>query len=547
MIKRRVDIFSMGIAWMTAFVLSSPIATATENQPEYRRQVNFDWEPIAGANAYDLEITSRTAEAKKQVFRFRTEKSAWNGGLPIGRYNMKVRSLDQRKVPGVWSPPMEFEVNLEKVKITSPTLHENIKAASAKTESVTLSWEQVPAAQSYLIEIRTTDGSFHETQTTHDLSLSLKLPVAREYSWQIAAQGARGSKSEGPSESLFEIIGRKLDPPAITMPSNEFVRTLTWTHPNDAEAFDLTLSRLNPQTKKWSKVTSVEGGIQNDLALDPASPGGFYRLQVRALATRRVNSIFTTASFKVRDGDRSPSAEFTSEIRKSIDRIDGWYGVASYLVTLVHYSATSYDTSTATSTDFDAYGGTGRLGLGYMKKQNPWGLLAITDLSGFTDILGNNITFASTELSGTWRTPILARGEMNIQAGLYYKQIPIASVNSVSLTVSSFHNLAVAGPQVGIEYSYALTPKWGLQVNAHIYENMITLQTPSGSALPTMSWQAGFLGAFRLSQKMTGLLGFTHREDHLNFQTTPGSTFQNETNQAKLTGEYLNLSMEYGF
>jgi hypothetical protein len=253
--------------------------------------------------------------------------------------------------------------------------------------------------------------------------------------------------------------------------------------------------------------------------------------------------------FAVHNGDRSPAAEEVASIRESIDRLSGWYGIASYLITTMKSRGLNYDANSSSS--FAGVGGTGRLGAGYLSQMSPWGFMGIADLSGIAIGDYGNYTFASLEANALYRTPSGNYGEVRQQFGLYYKElVELIANNSSTIGTNGLlketNLLKYAGPHYGIEYWYALTSKLGMQLNAHLYPGLLSIKMPnSQSMVPSLSYQYGIFGSYRLKKNMTGLLGYTFRHDQAQYKSSDSGINPGSTNSAIIEGNYLNLFLEW--
>ncbi|HRO66217.1 MAG TPA: hypothetical protein PL182_01485 [Pseudobdellovibrionaceae bacterium] len=532
-----------------SFFLTLTVFEAAQAQA-YRRLVNFEWEPIEGASSYELEIQQTKKGGK--LYKFKEKKAEWSGRLTPGAYTMRVRALDYRRVPGDWSASSPFDVGLEAVRTTFPKSKAELMGKGEDTTEVEFRWQPVPGAVSYQFELNSSAPDFKHETTLKETKLRLKVPVAETFSWKIQALGKDDIKSEAVALSEFTVLGPRLASPKMETPENEFVREIVWEKTPYATKYDVAVAKYNPLAKKWEKVHIFENVESNSVAFDDKWTGGQYKAQIKAKSDRRAPSPLTTAQFKVRNGDRSPAAEFTHEVRKSIDRINGWYGIASYLITQVSYSSTDFDGQNGLQTKYPAIGGTGRVGLGHFKENNPWGFLGVLDLSGFMNKENKPLTYMSMEGSAVWRTPVGDRGEFRSQMGLYYKEHQVALAEGTTAgsgVVKSYENAAVVGPHVSGEYWYSFGPKLGFQVNAHLYYGMLKMKTPNGQDIePTLSTQFGFLGSYRFSRRFTGLAGYSRREDRIKYKSNPiNAVNAGKMNEAALEGNYLNFFAEYSF
>ncbi len=539
------------------FIMATVLGSQSQ-AASYRRLVNFEWDPIEGATSYDVELApfkeapaatdEGPAQPKPELkkFAFKSDKPSWNGKITPGKYMMRLRSRDYRGVPGDWSPQSEFDVGLDIVAAKSPLQDTKISAPGDLEHEVNFSWQPVGDAKTYNFELASEDGSFTKTESVTGTSLDLKIPVAANYTWKISATSKDNIRSESITENQFSVLGPIVGDPQITKPESQFVREIFWSKPEHVSTYDVYLLKLNTKNRKWEKFQTYEKITNESLPFEATWPGGKYQMALRAKGKLRGNSKLVKQSFDVADGDRSPASEYTALVRASIDRVSGWFGIASYLVTQAKFEGT--DPSTGGSVTYQAIGGTGRFGAGWISSKSFWGFLSIVDLSGFI-INGKNQTFASLELNSVYRNYIGNRSELRLQAGLVYKEIP-QSIADDLLSSTRETKISTLGPHLGAEYWYSLTPKLGIQFNTHLYFSSLKVNTPNGQSInPTQSNQIGFLGSYRFNQKFTGLVGYARREDKASYKgdVTAFSAQGGEPISTVIVGHYLNFFAEWSF
>ncbi len=526
------------------FLLISEVALSET----YRRLVNFEWETIDNAKSYDLEIFQSNKKDSKK-FSFKVKEAAWNGRLSAGKYQMKLRAVDGRGVPGDWGAPIDFDVNLENVVLKSPAVNADLKSKEVEFEEINFVWAPVGGADTYQFEVHSEDGKLDKVESITQTNYKIKLPVATRFSWKVSAKNSAGINSDAVSVGQFTLLAAKLEKPQIEKPESDFVREIKWSKPAFADRFDFIVSRYDKKEKKWEPILNGKDQKEEIISLRENAPGGDYKISVRAKSSLRQNSEVSMQTFKVRNGLRTPAAEYTAMVRKSIDRVTGWFGIASYLITQINYTSVSQETQTALS--YNAIGGTGRLGLGWFSPTSSWGFLSIMDLSGFV-YEGTNLTFASLEASAIWKKTVGERGEIRAHTGLYYKEIPGTVGNAFAGTTSN-ELIATVGPHLGAEYWHSMTPKLGLQANAHIYISALKVKTPNGQGIdPSISTQFGFLGSWRFNSRFTGLAGYARREDKIRYKAGAlNSQFSSSSgsgnNESVVQGDYLNFFAEYAF
>lgn len=540
---------------------------------EYKKVISFDWDPVAGAWRYQVQFKNQKNSAEV-VTDFFTMTNSYTGPIPPGMYKMRLRSLDSRNVPGVWSEEVEFPVLLDKVDVIKPAnANIEIKSSSSETDEVAFEWKPVMGADKYTVKITDTDSNTDILeQIIEDTKAVITLPVGKKYKWAVSALDVGGLKSETDAIGDVTIIGKKLDKPSIKNPENEFVRDVVWTQDPLAQVYAIELQKYIPASKKWQKLVQDKNYAGNKIVIDSKWPGGTYRVVVQSNAKLRPASDKAVLSFKVKNGDRSPSAEHTYVLKKSIDRINGWYGIASWFVSMINYSS-SYK---GLNPKYSILGGTGRIGAGWFKEGNPWGFSGVLDISGFLkdESYKSSFIYNSMYFDGIYRKTIRDTDEFRVKTGVFYKEIPqtLANIEEISSYFNSNNrslagfkgtnnqNISMIGPHLGLEYWFSLTPKLGFQVNSNWYYSMASIKLPNnGSGFkPSVSEEYGVLGSYKMTQKFTGLLGLTYRKDQVSYRdesTTnafnlPSANAEYSSNvnvDTSVNGFYFSLFAEYQF
>ncbi|MES3038949.1 MAG: hypothetical protein V4736_13665 [Bdellovibrionota bacterium] len=512
---------------------------------EFRRQVNLEWETIEGATSYDLEVIP--AKKKSKVFNFTTKSTTWQGQLNPGQYSMRLRAKDYRSVPGDWSPDIPFTVGLDPVKLEVPTADFSIPSQQEENDQVKFQWAPTRGAKVYLFEIHGLGFEFNKKEEVKDTHIVMDLPVAHKYTWSVTAMFNDDIKSEKNEERIVSVVGKKLVPPKIEKPENDFVRKITWSKPDNVEEFEAVLYQFDEKEKKWIKFQTYEHLTTNELPFDETWAGGKYQLQVKSINPLRQASNTTTLRFPVRRGSRDPAAEHVATVRRSIDRVNGYYGIASYMITQVDYKSAG-----GVGINFATLAGTGRVGMGYLTERSPWGFLGIIDYSGITFDKGIQ-NYSSMEANAVYQKSLSDTSEMRYMAGLFNRELPILLPNESTITSTSQDYVpskgGTLGPHGGLEYWYSMTPKLGFQLNGHVYLNMVGQSMPANTDFkPSMSYQVGALGSYRVNNRFTGLMGVAHRTDTYNFiyHGTQNIIGDYDTS-VNMTGTYFNLFAEYDF
>lgn len=524
-----------------SFISLSVFAEA-ETKYDSKRQINLELEEVEGASAYEIELQSKNFN---QPQTFKMKKPIWKAVIKPAEYQLRMRSYDVRGVPGAWSDSIPFLVKLPGPQLTSPVMNAEIKTGEEDSFALELKWQEVPGTKKYRVEVTPILGGSKITDNFSENTGTIKLPVGTEYTWTVTPISKNNEEGEGQeTPGSFKLIGKKLAAPIIAKPDDIWVEKLKWDKTEFADSYSYSLQRkLNDN--KWERVDLQEKFLNNEIIFLTSYPGGKYKLSVKAHGTLREESSTAKIEFDVFSGDRSPAAIEESKLRYSLEKPTPWYFVASYLVTNISYTGT-HAADGNRLIYYDAPGGTGRLGLGYTDLKKNISYLGMLDLTGVT-LAHSNVTWASAEGHFVWRKT-WGRNLFRPSAGFFYKEL-VETTDSGANQEFRHEKITYMGPHVGFDFWRPLTYRLGWQVNARAYYGLLGLSSPNGEKPEAeLSYQMGIMGSYRIQQNIMGFMGWAHRFDHASYKASssliPGS---GSSQEAKVTGDYFNLLLEWGF
>lgn len=538
---------SLLILWIFASVLIgySPLALS---QAKVRRNVQIEWDAIEDAKFYEIEIVRKDDQDKKPQ-RFKLEEPKWLATIKPGRYAMRIRSFDDRGVPGDWGQPTDLIVKLPAIIVTEP-LTANVQAKETDQQDVTLKWEVIPGAEKYRINAKSPINEWSSQVESETNQATIQMPVGQIIEWNVLAIDDQGEPGEvSPENYKFVLIGPALDRPKIIKPISKFLREMKWDPSPHARDYDVELTYFNPTTKKWISVDKKEAFTETTLKLDIARPSGRYRLKVQANGERRLRSKPAILEYKMRGGFQNPDALETAILRDSIIKPTNYYAIASYMITNISY--VSVDRETNTKPTFPALGGTGRIGLAYQRPQSSWGTFVIGDLSGFI-INGHNFKFTSIEAHATSKIELGQKGILLVTGGVFSKELPIVKGTN-QFGFASVGKVRNIGPHIGLKYWLPLNDRYGIQANLRSYYSILGQASNGKKIISTTSLQYGLLGSYRVNRNWMGYLGYAYRLDQAKFQAVSRNEDQSsfaqdgEQNSVTIKGHYLNLALEFSF
>ena len=516
-----------------------------------KRKVSLELEAVDGATQYEIELTSKRNNKRQN---FKMKDPLWKASVRPGEYSLRMRAYDKRKVPGPWSESLPFLVKLPNAQLLSPIDLASVKADDDKSYSVEMKWAPVPDAKKYILKVTDLDSKEEFKDSFSSSEGSLRLPVAKKYSWSVTSVDKNGNESE-PNEEPFQftLIGAPIKTPEITPPEDIWVQQIRWSTPEYARNFSYLLQKKS-SSGGWEKILVKTAEPSSELPFSIDYPGGLYRLGVKAEGELRAPSKMSVIEFEVFSGDRSPAAVEESKLRYSLEKPTPWYFIASYLITQITYSGSNPEAGSGRRIVYNATGGTGRLGLGYIHPKKNAGFLGLMDLSGFT-VDGANVTYPSLELhyvkKYNW-----GRNLFRPSAGLFYKELVETFDKPSSFITGQFEQRSVSyhGPHIGFDLWRPFTAKLGLQANLRLYSNALGGDTPSGKDIdPEISYQIGLMGSYKLNKNITGFAGWARRIDRVSYESKlPGEApFINsnpgDRQQIEISGDYLNFLLEWAF
>lgn len=512
-----------------------------------KRKVDLEFEEVPDATLYEIKVVRlKDKDIKTNPIYFKTKKPIWSAEINPGHYLLQLRSYDDRGVPGDWSEDIDYWVKVPPPELSSPPSQSVVSSSEVEKLKTQLKWLAVPGAGEYRIEVESTDGQFKNSFTAKDTSLEAELPVAKSYRWRVQSISQEGADGDEPESGWeFSLLGPPLESPKIETPITKIVTDLHWDPVPYAQNYDYSLG-LN-KNGKWIQLK--KGSIENStqLPFDLSQPSGRYRLSLQAKANFRQPSKWMRMEFPVTGGLREPAAIEAAALKESLQKPTRFYGIASYLVTSIDYVGKHYESNT--SPHFSALGGTGRVGLGYQDPENPWGGFGIMDLSGF-NIEGSDQKFSSVELHATYKLNFASRGQTLFGFGIFQKELPVIKVNPGS-GFSGVGKVRGLGPHGGLQYWLPLSMKFGLQANARAYYTFSGSADGSGATQPSLSYQLGVLGSYRLNANWMGYAGYAYRKDEMLFKADPSASGSfakpGDVNSIEMQGHYLNLILERSF
>lgn len=215
------------------FFIVTPHCWAQES-----RWIDLEWDAVPEARDYEIELFQEDEGEILSRGKFKTSDPKWSHAVPPGKYSLKLRSVDERGVPGEWSESIPL-----KVKIVSPLLIRPSVKEKVSDSLVQFEWNQVVGAANYQLVVRDHKKQILYNSTVMNLKESIYLKELGEYSWSVFAMGdddGQRNEDQFPEKSFhpFSRVGGELEGPVAKVQIDDLV-SITWDKVPDAQIYEI--------------------------------------------------------------------------------------------------------------------------------------------------------------------------------------------------------------------------------------------------------------------------------------------------------------------
>ena len=290
--------------WGNSPVIDSPADGDTFNFPT--EPVLFDWQPLAGAKSYTIEIDDDDQFILPTTFVTNNTNFTLTEPPTVGQtFYWRLRATSSTGgVVSEWTGPRQYTYAWP----TVPTLLTPPDAVGSPLRDITFSWSPVVGAKTYQIQISPNgdwDNNVIEDKTIK--STKYNVPVNLDngsYFWRVRAKDARGTPNNGAWSTEWQFTRNWPQQPDEIAPFYDGVTTpivsvptLEWTPVPLASHYELFVgddpffpagsyatcltnrTKVTPYTRSAGPVGGEPGGC----AFGPPSHGATYFWKVRAI------------------------------------------------------------------------------------------------------------------------------------------------------------------------------------------------------------------------------------------------------------------------
>ena len=122
----------------------------------FAREVDFAWEAFQNARAYQIQVAS-DIEFTDIILKKLTKKPKLSIELPYGQMYYRVRAINQKKKPGIWSEPGLVLVKPYSPETISPPTDSSY-VLFKKALDIPFEWKEQKDHEKYVILIKKESG-----------------------------------------------------------------------------------------------------------------------------------------------------------------------------------------------------------------------------------------------------------------------------------------------------------------------------------------------------------------------------------------------------
>lgn len=278
--------------------------------------VELEWEKIPGAQLYELEFQNFQG---KTLIVFKSANHIFKFKFKTGKYRVRSRVADSRKVYGDWSSLNEFSVQPKPVKLPEkPVVTKGVIDPKTLTSEVAWNWQPTAGATKFRVKVLDANDKSKvvRDEVVEGLNYKANLP-AGVYITVIIAIGNDGIESEPvtlPGKVAIETV--QLAKPEIALdevsdpanpkakvtqlPQTKGVPTLRLKDPSAATDTVGTLEYRYFFGDEWIPVDKFTSKSAKEVILDKATKPGRYRVNAWTEAAGLKKSEVTSYEFVVK-------------------------------------------------------------------------------------------------------------------------------------------------------------------------------------------------------------------------------------------------------
>jgi hypothetical protein len=281
---------------------------------EEKVPVELEWEDIPGAKIYELEFQNFEG---KTLSLFKSPNHVFKFKFKVGRYKVRSRVADARKVYGEWSVLNEFTVQPKPVPVSEKNVStKGVVDPKTLTGEVVWHWNEAAGATHFRVKVIDHNDKIVRDEIVKGFAYKTQLG-AGVYTTVLTSVGADGIESDPvtlPGKVVIETV--QLEKPVIAfeevadaadpkvkvtrLPQTKGAPTLRWKDPSPVADTVGTLEYRYFFGDEWIPVEKFTSKNAKEVILEKATKPGRYRINAWAESAGLKKSEVTSYEFVVK-------------------------------------------------------------------------------------------------------------------------------------------------------------------------------------------------------------------------------------------------------
>jgi hypothetical protein len=518
------------------------------------RWIDLEWDEVEGSKGYDIELFE--VLDKKEFSRgiFHTETPHWSKETIPGRYNVKIRAIDQRKVPGAWGEPIPVTIKLSSTQLLRPMQDEVFSTSEISDLIITFEWSHVAGAQLYQIIGVNSNNSIIFNEVTKEIQFKTKLNNIDNYKWMVIplfniddkkeVKDILLSKDETMAKKSFIIKGQALKRPNIDI---EIVKNrgfiFRWAEVFKANNYTYEVFK-DEDNKELKKILS--GNTSKKLwALGKEKlQNGTYVISIKAQAKDFQDSDNARITIRI-DKDRlevlnneSINKESSTRTRNASSLV-GSFGYPNFTYSTKYYETDTYNEQSLRGVRVD---GKWSYFLKNSSLQNNlnFSFSQVADtyfdgtISSITDSIGKSFIFSNFQIFASF--------------GLRVDSFPIIYADRINVKLINKNGMTLA-PELNLDVGYELNNNTKIHFQTVIFSPLLAIKLPNNPKLvPSLGFELGLKGTYTLFQQLdlfSGINRIEHTFKHYSIVNDSSFALEGDIDIIKYKSTYLIFGMEF--
>lgn len=512
------------------------------------RWIDLQWDKMDEAKSYEIELYDMRPDKELKLYeKVKVTEPNWSRQVDPGKYQFRVRGLDNREVPGEWSELAFIDVRLPRPIYVHPLPNDVLKGLEDQEEKIIFEWKSVEGASFYIFEVWNKKGVSHQTKV-YGNSLSYPLPVAQKYNWRVLPMTSEEDVVPPPGEEggvSFFLQGGELQAPKVVIQEAKSKMRFAWERKFKEEKYEIEMFWLS-QNSKWTRVSHNYNYEKNALVFDLNKLNGEYRFTIRTQKEGHKESAYTFIELEVKEDKQVKIHKQRTQSTSDLKNTNPFFYSLGYEYLSINYEGNSNERDTKLSTTL---GGQKFIAeFAYQDFYSVWKHRLNAEAMTVKKIGNSQQLFEVDYLLGQVKK--WSHSYMELFAGLFYRDNLFIEADRFSNELK-FNAIPTLGPMLAVRPMYILNRRFDLGLDLKAFYNCYATKTPSKEEIETtLSYKARLALTFHYKEETTWTLFGGLYMDNVSYQAsaagdsiaTPGSI-----NKSNSSGMSLGLLMNSFF